>query len=72
VTIERLQAHYGLSRMPFGRDLAPGMLHRAVARGLRRYWVERRLPESQKTRQTTSRTISAAYHSMPPPPVAKE
>jgi type II secretory pathway predicted ATPase ExeA len=28
VTIERLQAHYGLSRMPFGRDLAPGMLHR--------------------------------------------
>jgi type II secretory pathway predicted ATPase ExeA len=28
MTIERLQAHYGLSRMPFGRDLAPGMLHR--------------------------------------------
>jgi type II secretory pathway predicted ATPase ExeA len=27
VTIERLQAHYGFSRMPFGRDLAPGMLH---------------------------------------------
>ncbi|MEO3861865.1 ExeA family protein [Acrocarpospora sp. B8E8] len=26
--IERLQAHYGFSRMPFGRDLAPGMLHR--------------------------------------------
>ncbi len=28
MTIERLQAHYGLSRMPFGRNLAPGMLHR--------------------------------------------
>jgi len=28
VTIERLQVHYGLSRMPFGRNLAPGMLHR--------------------------------------------
>ena len=24
----KLQAHYGFSRMPFGRDLAPGMLHR--------------------------------------------
>jgi hypothetical protein len=31
VTIERLQAHYGFSRMPFGRDLAPGMLHRHSA-----------------------------------------
>ena len=31
MTIERLQAHYGLSRMPFGRDLAPGMLHRHAA-----------------------------------------
>jgi type II secretory pathway predicted ATPase ExeA len=28
VSIERLQAHYGFTRMPFGRDLAPGMLHR--------------------------------------------
>jgi len=28
VTIERLQQHYGFTRMPFGRDLAPGMLHR--------------------------------------------
>jgi type II secretory pathway predicted ATPase ExeA len=28
VTIEHLQTHYGLSRMPFGRDLAPGTLHR--------------------------------------------
>lgn len=28
MTIERLQAHYGLTRMPFGRNLAPGMLHR--------------------------------------------
>jgi type II secretory pathway predicted ATPase ExeA len=26
--IERLQQHYGFSRTPFGRDLAPGMLHR--------------------------------------------
>jgi type II secretory pathway predicted ATPase ExeA len=26
--IEKLQAHYGFQRMPFGRDLAPGMLHR--------------------------------------------
>lgn len=26
--IEKLQAHYEFSRMPFGRDLAPGMLHR--------------------------------------------
>ena len=28
MTIERLQQHYGFTRMPFGRDLAPGMLHR--------------------------------------------
>ncbi|MFQ5517322.1 MAG: ExeA family protein [Acidimicrobiia bacterium] len=27
MSIERLQAHYGFSRMPFGRDLAPAMLH---------------------------------------------
>jgi type II secretory pathway predicted ATPase ExeA len=27
VSIERLRAHYGFGRMPFGRDLAPGMLH---------------------------------------------
>lgn len=26
--IANLQAHYGFGRMPFGRDLAPGMLHR--------------------------------------------
>jgi type II secretory pathway predicted ATPase ExeA len=26
--IEKLQAHYGFTRTPFGRDLAPGMLHR--------------------------------------------
>jgi type II secretory pathway predicted ATPase ExeA len=31
VTIERLQSFYGLTRMPFGRDLAPGMLHRHTA-----------------------------------------
>ena len=29
--IERLQAHYGFTRTPFGRDLAPGMLHRHAA-----------------------------------------
>jgi type II secretory pathway predicted ATPase ExeA len=28
MTIERLQAHYGFTRMPFGRALAPQMLHR--------------------------------------------
>ena len=28
MTIERLQAHYGFTRAPFGRALAPGMLHR--------------------------------------------
>jgi len=28
VTIERLQAFYGFTRMPFGRNLAPSMLHR--------------------------------------------
>ena len=28
MSVERLQAHYGFTRMPFGRDLAPGMLHR--------------------------------------------
>jgi len=28
VTIERLRAHYGFTTMPFGRSLAPGMLHR--------------------------------------------
>jgi len=27
VSIDRLRAHYGFSRMPFGKDLAPGMLH---------------------------------------------
>jgi type II secretory pathway predicted ATPase ExeA len=26
--IDKLQAHYGFTRTPFGRDLAPGMLHR--------------------------------------------
>jgi type II secretory pathway predicted ATPase ExeA len=31
MSIERLQAHYGFTRMPFGRDLAPGMLHRHTA-----------------------------------------
>lgn len=27
MSIERLQAHYGFTRMPFGRDLSPSMLH---------------------------------------------
>ncbi len=31
--IENLQAHYGFTRMPFGRDLAPQMLHRQTAHG---------------------------------------
>jgi len=29
--IERLRSHYGFTKMPFGRDLAPGMLHRHAA-----------------------------------------
>ena len=29
MTIQRLRAHYGFGRMPFGRDLAPSMLHRS-------------------------------------------
>jgi len=28
VTLDRLQSHYGFTRTPFGRALAPGMLHR--------------------------------------------
>lgn len=28
MSIQRLQAFYGFTRLPFGRDLAPGMLHR--------------------------------------------
>jgi type II secretory pathway predicted ATPase ExeA len=31
--IERLQGFYGLTRMPFGRSLAPGTLHRHTAHG---------------------------------------
>ena len=31
MTLDRLQAHYGFTRMPFGRALAPGMLHRHTA-----------------------------------------
>ena len=27
MSIDRLRAHYGFSRTPFGKDLAPGMLH---------------------------------------------
>lgn len=33
MSIDRLRAHYGFSRMPFGRDLAPGMLHGHRAHG---------------------------------------
>ena len=33
MTIDRLQAHYGFSRTPFGRDLAPQMLHRHTSHG---------------------------------------
>ena len=28
MSINRLQAHWGFTRMPFGRSLAPSMLHR--------------------------------------------
>jgi type II secretory pathway predicted ATPase ExeA len=31
MSIDLLQAHYGFTRMPFGRALAPGMLHRHAA-----------------------------------------
>jgi type II secretory pathway predicted ATPase ExeA len=31
--IEKLQGFYGFTRMPFGRDLAPGMLHRHHSHG---------------------------------------
>jgi type II secretory pathway predicted ATPase ExeA len=31
--IDKLQGFYGFTRMPFGRDLAPGMLHRHSAHG---------------------------------------
>ena len=31
--IDRLQAYFGFTRMPFGRDLAPGMLHRHTGHG---------------------------------------
>lgn len=31
--IDRLQGFFGFTRMPFGRDLAPGMLHRHGAHG---------------------------------------
>jgi type II secretory pathway predicted ATPase ExeA len=31
VSIEKLQAHHGFTRIPFRRDLAPGMLHRHAA-----------------------------------------
>lgn len=33
MTIERLQAHYGFSSLPFGSALAPGMLHRHPGHG---------------------------------------
>ena len=31
--IDRLQGFFGFTRTPFGRDLAPGMLHRHTAHG---------------------------------------
>jgi type II secretory pathway predicted ATPase ExeA len=33
VSIQRLQSHWGFTRMPFGRDLAPAMLHRHASHG---------------------------------------
>jgi type II secretory pathway predicted ATPase ExeA len=33
MSIDRLRAHYGFSRMPFGKDLAPSMLHAHGAHG---------------------------------------
>ena len=31
--IDRLQGFFGFTRTPFGRDLAPGMLHRHAGHG---------------------------------------
>ncbi len=33
MSIDRLRSHYGFSRMPFSKDLAPGMLHAHAAHG---------------------------------------
>ncbi|HYN65068.1 MAG TPA: AAA family ATPase [Candidatus Limnocylindrales bacterium] len=33
MSIDRLRAHYGFTRMPFGKDLAAGMLHAHRAHG---------------------------------------
>ncbi|MDT5256305.1 MAG: hypothetical protein QOD10_1385, partial [Mycobacterium sp.] len=33
MSIQRLQSHWGFTRMPFGRDLAPAMLHRHTGHG---------------------------------------
>ena len=33
MSIDLLQAHYGFTRTPFGRDLAPGMLHKNAGHG---------------------------------------
>ncbi|MDQ3293881.1 MAG: AAA family ATPase [Actinomycetota bacterium] len=33
MSVDVLQAHYGFTRSPFGRDLAPGMLHRSAGHG---------------------------------------
>ena len=33
MSIQRLQSHWGFTRMPFGRDLAPSMLHRHTGHG---------------------------------------
>jgi type II secretory pathway predicted ATPase ExeA len=33
MTVQRLQSHYGFTKMPFGRNLAPGMLHRYTGHG---------------------------------------
>ncbi|MEO6120816.1 MAG: AAA family ATPase, partial [Acidimicrobiales bacterium] len=33
MSIQILQSHYGFARMPFGRDLAPAMLHRSSGHG---------------------------------------
>jgi hypothetical protein len=36
MSVQRLQAHWGFTRMPFGRSLAPSMLHRTT--GTPRPW----------------------------------
>jgi type II secretory pathway predicted ATPase ExeA len=55
--IDKLQAHYGFTRMPFGRDLAPGMLHRHAAHNeavARITWCITRTPDVEPAAWVTA------------------